>query len=382
LTLTATAAERPAAPLPFFPTHPAWSLPLNNLLTDAPAYDGTLAFVPIAGDRLVAYDLKSGTLAWTVTAAPTLPPAAGEGLVFFREKDAVVALRAADGSAAWRLPLDLALAAPPVWDNGWLILAGENGTIVALSAKDGRIIWRHDIGARPHARPALSADRVYVPVANARVIALRVESGEPLWDRHLGGDPNEILAFDDRLYIGAKDKYLYCLDAATGVVEWRSMRTGADVIGLPAFDDDQLYFVSLDNVLRAVSRRTGVQQWMKQLAVRPTSGPIRAGATIIAVGQAAALPTFNAKDGAPVGPLATAPELAAPPHVVIDPGSALPTLVILTKDLAKGLTTTVSLIMRGIDPTPAPFAALPSAITTLPTVSPGVPGEPRGQTPD
>ena len=144
-----------------------------------------------------------------------------------------------------------------------------------------------------------------------------------------------------------------------------------------------MFFVSLDNVLRAVSRRSGVQHWMKQLPMRPTAGPIRAGSTIIAVGQATSLPTFNAKDGTPVGSLPTTPELAAPPHLVIDPDSGLPTVVMLTKDLSKGLATTVTLMMRGLDPSPVPFAALPNSITTLPSASsPAESAGLRGQTPD
>jgi outer membrane protein assembly factor BamB len=348
-----------------------------------PAYDATRAYIPIAGDRLVAYDLNTGRLAWTVTAAPTMPLTTGDDLIVVTEKDALVALRASDGSLAWRLPLEQPLGAPPVWDNGWLVLASATGTIEALRAKDGRPIWRHGVGAPPNARPALSADRVYVPVANAHVVALHVETGEPIWDRPLGGNPNEILAFDDRIYVGSKDNYLYCINAATGIVEWRSMRTGADVIGLPAYDDDLVFFVSLDNVLRAVSRRSGVPHWMKQLPMRPTAGPIRAGATVIAIGPAPSLPTFNAKDGTPVGSLPATPELAAPPHLVIDSASGLPTVVMLTKDLSKGLATTLTMMMRGLDPSPVPFAALPSSITTLPPASSAAESAgPRGQTRD
>ncbi|HEV3140313.1 MAG TPA: PQQ-binding-like beta-propeller repeat protein [Vicinamibacterales bacterium] len=361
------AAPSPPKALPFFPTRAVWSLTLNNPLTQSPAYDATRAFFPIAGDRLVAYDLKTGTLAWTVAAAPTMALTAGDNLIFFPEKDELVALRTADGARAWHVRLDEPLGVSPVWDNGWLVLATARGTVIAMSARDGRVIWRRDIGTPLHARPALSADRVYVPLSNTHVAALAVETGNSIWDKRLGGDPNDILALDDRIYVGSKDRYLYCIDAARGTVEWRSMRTGADVVGVPTSDDDRVYFVSLDNILRAVSRGSGVQQWMRPLPFRPSSGPIRAGATIIAAGPMPSLPTFNAKDGTPVGTLPTVPEPAAPPHLVIDSASGLPLLVILTGDIAKGVT--VSLLTRGIDPAPAPVGTLPGAITTLPTVS-------------
>ncbi|HMD36663.1 MAG TPA: PQQ-binding-like beta-propeller repeat protein [Vicinamibacterales bacterium] len=363
---TARSHAQTSKPLAFFPTRAIWTLALNNALTQTPAYDETRGYFSIAGDRLVAYDIKTGTQRWIAAVAPTLTPACGDDLVFVPEKDAIVALRAQDGSTAWRLPFEETLGVAPVWDNGWLVLATANGTIVAVSAKDGRPIWRRALGVALHARPALAADRVYVPLANAHVVALRVATGEDVWSRLLGGDPNDILALDERIYLGSTDNYAYCINAESGVVEWRHV-TGADVIGVPAHDVDRVYFVSFDNTLRAFSLRTGVQQWLKQLPLRPTAGPVLAGATIIAAGPATALSTYNARDGAAVGSLTTAPELAAPPQVVVDPANGQPMVVLVAADLAKGAA--VSLVGRGIDPTPSPLGLLPGALTVLPAAS-------------
>jgi outer membrane protein assembly factor BamB len=378
MALAACATVRPHAqsvrPLPFFPTRAMWALALNNALAEMPAYDAGRGYFPIAGGRLVAYEMKTGMQLWTTTASPVQPLATGDDLVYVAEKDAIAAIRARDGAPAWRLPLDRPLGVAPVWDNGWLVLATAEGTITAISAKDGRAIWRRDLGVALHARPALAADRIYIPLADTHVVALRVETGDQVWTRRLGGNPNDILALDDRIYLGSNDNYAYCLNADTGVVEWRHVM-GADVIGVPAHDDDRVYFVSFDNTLRAFSRRTGVQYWFKQLPLRPTSGPVLAGATIMAPGLATALPTFNTKDGATIGALNTPSELAAPPRVVIDPVTAQPAVVLIGVDVAKGAT--VSLIGRGLDPAPAPLGALPGVLTVLPAVSPpGAPGPP------
>ena len=123
-----------------------------------------------------------------------------------------------------------------------------------------------------------------------------------------------------------------------------------------------------------------MQHWMRQLPLRPTSGPLRAGATIIVAGNAPPLPTFSAKDGAPVGTLPSAPEPAAPPALVVDRESGYARILLVTADIAKGAT--VSLITRGLDPTPAPFAPLAGSLTTLPSASPGDRPGPRGQPQD
>ena len=358
------------------PVRTVWSLALKNQLAASPAYDKTLAFFPIAGDRVAAYDLASGTQLWIASARPQQDPVAGDGLLFLVEPDALTALRISDGSIGWQLPLADTLAVHPVWDNGWLVAATQAGSILAFRAPDGRLIWSRDLGSPAHAAPALAADRVYVPTSDNRIAALRVDTGAPIWERRLGGPPDEILALEDRLYVGSKDNYFYSLMTKDGRVDWR-WRTGGDVIGLPLADEHRVYFVALDNVLRALDRVSGGQQWMRPLPLRPTTGPVRAGSTIVVTGLAPALRGFNAADGAEAKEIAAAPEVAAPPYVFDNPTTGLPQLLHLTRDLATGATAT--LVTRSFEPETAPVAPLPNLVTFGPqgTTSPtGTPPKP------
>jgi outer membrane protein assembly factor BamB len=307
--------------------------------------------------RLVARDLTDGAQLWSVTRSVGLQPAAGADLLFVVEPGALVALREADGSVAWERSFSETLAAPLVWDNGWLIAAATSGTILAFRASDGELIWRRDIGVTASARPALAADRVYVPAANGRVIAMQVESGVPLWERRLGGKPDEVLALEDRVYVGADDNYLYCLKTGDGLVDWR-WATGADVLGLPVADEQRVYFVSLDNILRGLDRRTGNQRWKRALPLRPQSGPVRAGDTLIVSGIAPMLGVYFMKDGAPAGEIATDGELASSPYAL--PGAEAPTVLVVTRNIEKGAMMTS--FSRAREPAPAqPAGATPPA---------------------
>jgi outer membrane protein assembly factor BamB len=348
------------------PIRTVWSLPLNNQLTASPAYDKLLAFFPIAGDRVAAYDLASGKQMWIASARPQLDPVAGDGLLFLIEPEALTALRVRDGGIGWQLPFADALAVHPVWDNGWLVAATQAGSILAFRATDGHLIWSRDLGSPAHAAPALAADRVYVPTNDNRVVALRVDTGAPIWERRLGGPPDEIFALEDRLYVGSKDNYFYSLMTKDGRVDWR-WRTGGDVIGLPLADEHRVYFVALDNVLRALDRVSGGQEWMRPLPLRPSSGPVRAGSTIVVTGLAPALRAFNAADGVAAREIPAAPEVAAPPYVFDDPATGLPQLLYLTRDLATGATAT--LVTRSFEPEIAPVAPLPNLITFGPPTS-------------
>jgi outer membrane protein assembly factor BamB len=301
-----------------------------------------------------------------------MQPAIGEGLLFVVEADKLTALKTADGAVAWQLPFTEKLATRPIWDNGWLVLATEPGEMLALRATDGHLVWRRALASRAHAAPALAADRVYVPTTENRVVALRVDNGEPVWERRLGGSPNEILALDERIYVGANDNFFYCLMAKDGSVAWR-WRTGGDVVGMPIADDHRVYFVAFDNVLRALNLNNGVQQWMRPLALRPDWGPVMAGSTVVVSGLTATMPAFDMKDGKPAGELLAGGEVAAPAHALEEPGTKKPLIVMVTRDIAKGLSATLA--ARNFEPAATPVSPLPGLVQIAPA-TPAVPPRP------
>jgi len=414
-----------------------WTLVLFNQITTTPAYDEAHAYFLIEGDRLAAYTLPAGARAWIVAAHLLVPPIAGGGLVFLVEPETLTARRASDGSIAWQVPLADTPAVRPTFDNGWLIAATTGGDVLAYRASDGELIWRRPLAAPAHAPAALADDRVYVPTSNARIVALRVDNGEPIWERRLGGAPNEILALSERLYVGSVDNFFYCLMTEDGRIDWR-WRTGGDIIGEPIADERYVYFVALDNVLRAMDLKSGAQVWMRPLPVRPITGPVRAGTTILVAGQPAQLRAFAAKDGTPapgepivpgapaVNPpprrpitttfapgieiprvdlvpseigaalphptpseidlpsdgdaaakaasLSSDPDMAAPPRVVEDPTTHLPMVLLITKEIARGAG--VTLVMRSFEPPIAPVAPLPNMVMIAPQ-TPAAPTLPR-----
>ncbi len=361
-----------AAPLPLFPVAPIWTLALNNTLAAPPVFDRDRAFFAIEGNRIVAYDLARGTQSWIVQAATAIQPAASPELLFVVEPRQLAALRVTDGSPAWTLPFADAPAAPPTWDNGWLIVATLDGAVHALRAADGKRIWRQTIGSPAHAPPALAADRVYIAAEDGRIVALRVDTGALLWERRLGGTPSEILALDDRVYVGSKDNFLYSLKTDTGERDWR-WGAGADVIGLPAIDERTVYCVSLANVLWALNRNTGNLRWKRALPLRPTSGPIEAGQTLLVSGvsQAPKLPAFTAKDGTPAGDITAGGEIAAPMQSTTLSGVYGPVVMLITQDIVKGATVTA--YARSLEPPIAPV----SPLSGLETLTPAAPPPPK-----
>src|SRR5262252_1459223 len=304
----AKAAKTPPA---LVPTRPVWTLALTNQLSAPPAFDHAHAYFALDGDRLVAYSLPAGKREWMVSARPLLQPTAADDIIVLVEAAGLVARRSVDGSVAWQLALSDPPTVSPAFDNGWLIVTTKSGQIGALRATDGTIVWQRSLGSPANATASLADDRVYVSTSDGRVVALRVDTGEPVWERRLGGAGNEILVSGDRLYVGTKDNFFYCVLTKDGTIDWR-WRTGGDVIGQAQADERHVFFVALDNVLRAMDRKSGAQVWMRPLPVRPSAGVVLAGSSLVVTGQAAQLRVFTTKDGTaalgePIAPGAAAP---------------------------------------------------------------------------
>jgi len=354
----------PSAPL--FPARSVWTIPLGAPLNAPPLFSATRAYFALGDGRVDAYDLLTSKRLWTIPRTVTTRPALGDGLVFVAERESLLALRESDGTTVWQQTLPEPLAVPIVWDNGWLITASQSGVVAAIRAVDGTVIWQQNVDSPPSAVPALAADRVYVPTVDQRIMALQVKTCELLWTRSLGGTLLSVLAFDDRVYIGSTDNFLYCLLPRDGGINWQ-WRTGADLVGLPAVDERRLYVVSLDNVLRALDRRSGSQRWLRALPLRPTTGAVRAEDQLIVSGVSPMLRAYAIHDGRPMGQMDAPGDLAAPPHVVQSEQQT--TLIVLTRDVAKG--TIMTALVR------AEKAAAEKNGEKTPSPELPVPGSPR-----
>jgi outer membrane protein assembly factor BamB len=355
--------------LALFPVLPAWNTAVNAEVSAPPAYSTNRVFIPLEGERVVAYNVETGAIEWTTDGSSAVAPATAGDLVFLAEPHHVSALRQSDGALVWRVQVSAGLATPLSASNGWLVGADSSGTLLSFRAADGALMWTRDLGASLHASPTLAADRIYAALADGRVVALDVLTGSERWSRRLGGPPNDIVAATDRVYVGSDDNFFYCLEADDGAVSWR-WRTGGDVIGAPVLDGKRVYFVSKDNTLRALDRRSGAQRWKRSLPGRPTRSVVKAGGVLLVSGLSPRVAVFNLTDGTPAGDIVSPGELAGVPHVIETRG--LPQVVLVTRDISTGAR--VLGFRRTIDPpmnTPLPI--LPGAITIAP---PGTPGDP------
>jgi outer membrane protein assembly factor BamB len=279
---------------------------------------------------VAALSLADGTVAWKTALLPAGSLAAGDGLVFVPVAGAIEARDAATGAARWRAPIEGKLSATLAWQNGWLLAGTDRGAAVMLRAVSGQRLWQQALGAPIRTRAGFTGDRVYVGLENGEVRALRLENGSTIWTRALKGRPTTLAPLDDRVFVGADDKFFYCLSAKNGKQRWR-WRTGGAVLGTPVFDEDHVYFLSLDNVLRALDRGDGHQVWHAGLTFRPLDGPYLVEHRLLVAGLMQ-LHAFRVTDGSEAGDVEAGGTLAAALHFMAPDEEGVQPFVIVTRE--------------------------------------------------
>jgi len=288
-----------------------WSVASTAGPAGAPVIAGQMVVVPLDTGAIAAHQMIDGAPRWSTPITATQSLAADDSRVYVASDEALHALRAADGSVAWRAVLGGAATAPPLAHAGWVVAAAA-GDLIALRASDGVVLWRKHFGPIEF-RPALDGDLLIASLVEGRVVAVNLQDGAERWRSELGASPGEPFTIAGRVYAGTKDKYFYSLFAASGRVE-DHRRLGAEVRGRVAVNDRHVFFAAMDNMVRAVLRRGGELRWQQGLPYRPGAGPVVLGDVIVVPGYSdGPLPAFSLETGAAAGSVNFGRQLIALP---------------------------------------------------------------------
>jgi len=300
----------------------------------SPVVVGDRLFVAAENGNLYALDLATLKTAWLfhTEGAIASTPAVADGRIHFLSRDGVFYTLSLDGQLLWRFrtggehrfaavggygldsslgpvpdPWDLWQSSPLVHD-GVVYFGSSDGHVRALDAATGKLLWAHDAGDPVHAPPAWAGGKIVIGTWGTRLLALDARTGTQLWAFQGGADRKMSVMLGitaapsvdgDTVYAGARDGFVYALDAGTGALKWKYDAAGSWVLATAAIDDRNIYFGTSDTGLFvALDKKTGKETFRAATGVWTYASPVVSGGAVIAATMTGTLEAYDTATGA------------------------------------------------------------------------------------
>jgi eukaryotic-like serine/threonine-protein kinase len=270
-----------------------WRLQTDGPVRSSPVIANHTLYVGSGDGSLYAINTDNGVVRWktslgsSVTSTPAVSTA--HGVVVVGTFDgAFHGITLATGRTAWSmkpgaaLPLAWGIESGQIYTSspaivGTTVVVGSiDGNVYAADVRTGRARWRYNLGARVYSSPAVATGVVYVGGQDGTVHAIDLATGRCRWRFDTEGTRLKSADFGfDRttvqsspsvangvVFVGARDGWLYAIDAASGTERWRFDHKVSWVNSTPAVSEGMVFAGSSDgHFVQAVDATTGQERW-------------------------------------------------------------------------------------------------------------------------
>lgn len=280
-----------------------WRVATHGDVVSSPVVAGGSVYVGSGDGKLYAIDRETGRVLWTFDAGSPIAssPAAAQGMVFVGTRAGrFVAVDASNGVQRWQVTTGADLPLPwghesgdvytssPTYADGVVVFGAGDGNVYAVDAATGAVRWRSPTRGRVRSTPAVAGDAVYVGSFDGGVYAFDLRTGRRRWRFATAGDTlhSEDFGYDRRsvqsspaveggvVYVGARDGFVYAIDAAAGTLKWRFDHHISWINSSPALAGGVVYDGSSDaHMVQAVDAASGRELWRLATDVPVWSSP-------------------------------------------------------------------------------------------------------------
>lgn len=137
------------------------------------------------------------------------------------------AWNAATGEEVWVFHTNNPIGHSPMYHDGILFFGAMDGCLYAIEAESGNECWRFQAEEGIWVSPLVHHQQVYFGCRSGMFYALDAYSGRPRWTFQTDGPilTTASLASDDRrLLFASEDMHVYCIDAESGDLLWKSRK--------------------------------------------------------------------------------------------------------------------------------------------------------------
>jgi outer membrane protein assembly factor BamB len=267
-------SDHPAAPAP------SWTQNLGANVWASPVAADGVVYVGTIDGYFHAINAHDGTVRWVWKGTQPCYAAAlvtADSVYFVDDQSALIALRRADGSLAWRTPLvdtpttatptnetfNHRTATPVIDAKGVLYVAAKDGGISAIKATTGKILWRHDAKAAIYAPLTLLNDRLLAACFDGSLFELNLRTRQESKRIKLGGPiVSAPVVTGNHVIVGSRDYLLYGLSRKTHSIEWTVPYWFSWVESTPRLADGVVYIGGSDyRRVSAFDPSNGKERW-------------------------------------------------------------------------------------------------------------------------
>lgn len=232
--------------------------------------------------------------------------AGSDELLFFGSyDDHLYALRAADGSLAWKYQTAGRVHGTPSVVGDRILVAGCDEFLHVVSARDGKVVQTVSLGSMSGASAAVADGRAYAGTYGNQVVAVDVSAGRTVWTFEDKERPFPFLSSaavtDKAVIVGGRDKRVRALAIADGKQLWEVV-TGGRVDGSPVVCGTRVYVGSGDGNVYVLDVGSGREVWRYESGAGISASPAIGGDRLVIGNEDGALLCFGeaaaAREGA------------------------------------------------------------------------------------
>jgi outer membrane protein assembly factor BamB len=317
-----------------------WSYEAGEPIESSAAIADGLVFVGTQASELLALELNTGALRWkykTNEGIGESSPCVSGGIIYVGDLSGVVhAVNAQDGKGLWTFKTGSEIKASPVVVGDKLLIGSYDETLYCLVSKTGKLLWQFKINGPVHCTVSIANGIAYVSGCDEVFRAVRISDGKEVFNvpsgAYTGASPalegshayfgtfaNDVLGVNlqtrrvawryenkqrqfpfyssaalsgGKVVLGGRDKFVHCLNAATGQVIW-TFATRARVDSSPAIAGGRVYIGSNDGRFYVLELATGAKVWEFEAGAALSASPAVAGGRIVIGSQDGKLYCFG-----------------------------------------------------------------------------------------
>jgi len=279
----------------------AWSFDAGAPVRSTALINNNAVYFGNTGGDFFALDKKNGTTIWQYHTGYAINSSAAcaNGTVYFSDNEQTLyALDQHTGALQWKFKMGNKLPYPWRFDYYYssptlledkIIIGSDDGNLYMLDQQKGTVIWKFKSKGLVRSTPSVYKDEILFGDTEGNLLALDSKTGNPKWEFKINGAPLNLdtLGFDrkailaapvitnDKIVVGARDGFLYCLNASDGKKIWTVDHEISWIISTVAIKDSIVVTGTSDGrFIQAVNLNTGKEIWKYHTPMATWSSPI------------------------------------------------------------------------------------------------------------